>query len=200
MTSPLAELFDDLNAVFDVTNSRWYLFGAQAAIIHGASRLTADVDITVMLGDSPVETLVNTLTQKGFDLRISKVIEFVAQTKILPVMHIKSGIPVDIVLGGPGLEEEFAKRAHQYDFDGIKIPVASKEDIIAMKILSGREKDLDDALAIIASQTEQLDIDHIKSILKILEDALDRNDLQSILDDLIHRVHDQSSSYDTRLK
>jgi hypothetical protein len=28
---------------------RWYLFGAQAAIVHGSSRLTADVDATIDL-------------------------------------------------------------------------------------------------------------------------------------------------------
>lgn len=34
-----------------------------------------------------------------------------------------------------------------------------------MKILSGREKDLDDALAIITAQIEQLDIQQIQSTL-----------------------------------
>ena len=47
MRSPLAVLFNDLKTVFDQVSSRWYVFGAQAAIMHGAARLTADVDTTV---------------------------------------------------------------------------------------------------------------------------------------------------------
>jgi len=48
MPSPLAALLRDLEAVFESTASGWYVFGAQAAILHGAARLTADVDVTVM--------------------------------------------------------------------------------------------------------------------------------------------------------
>ena len=188
MRSSLAELFSDLKAVFLATASQWYLFGAQAAIIHGASRLTADVDVTVILGDLPLETLVDALARGGFDSRITNVTEFVAQTRILPVAHVKSGIPVDIISGGPGLEEQFALRACQYDCDGIKVPVASKEDIIAMKILSGRDKDVNDALAIIAAQIEQLDIQQIQTTLDTLEGILDRSDLRLMLQNLLQRA------------
>ena len=188
MTSPLAELFGDLKAVFEITKSRWYLFGAQAAIIHGAARLTADVDITVILGDSTVKSLVDALNRTGFELRISNATEFAAQTKILSVAHLKSGIPVDIVLGGQGLEEQFAFRARQCEFYGVEVPVACKEDIIAMKILSGREKDLGDTLAIISAQIEQLDIQQIQSTLGTLEGILDRSDLRPLLENLLRQV------------
>ena len=47
MPSPLAELLGALAHVFDRLSLRWYLFGAQAAIVHGAARLTGDVDATV---------------------------------------------------------------------------------------------------------------------------------------------------------
>jgi hypothetical protein len=189
MASPLAELFSDLKAVFAATSSPWYLFGAQAAIIHGASRMTADVDVTVMLGDCPLTSLVEALTNGKFELRASNVTEFAAQTRIVPVVHVKSGILVDIVLGGSRLEEQFELRARQHDIDNIKVPVASSEDLITMKILSGREKDLDDALAIITAQIEKLDIQHIQTTLGTLEDILDRSDLLTTLEYLIQRAH-----------
>jgi hypothetical protein len=188
MASPLAELFSDLKAVFAAISSRWYLFGAQAAIIHGASRMTADVDVTVMLGDRPLTSLVEALANGKFDLRTDNVTEFAAQTSIVPVVHVKSGILVDIILGGSRLEEQFALRARQHEIDNIKVPVASREDVITMKILSGREKDLDDALAIIAAQIEQLDIQQIQTTLGTLEDILDRCDLRPMLQNLLQRA------------
>jgi hypothetical protein len=56
------------------------------------------------------------------------------------------------VLGGPGIEELFHSRAESVDLGGTTIPVAAAEDVVAMKILSGRPKDRDDVIAIIAAQ------------------------------------------------
>ena len=72
MASLLTELFSDLDAVFDRTSAQWYVFGAQAAIVHGAARLTADVDITVMLGNHPIENLIQVLKEKGFEVCVSE--------------------------------------------------------------------------------------------------------------------------------
>lgn len=47
MRSPVADLLADLARGFERLGMRWYLFGAQAAIVYGVARLTADVDATV---------------------------------------------------------------------------------------------------------------------------------------------------------
>ena len=187
MASLLTELFSDLGAVFDRTSVRWYVFGAQAAIIHGAARLTADVDITVMLGNHPIKNLIQVLKEKGFEVCVSDVLTFVEHSRVLLVFHSKSSIPVDIVLGSPGLEEQFMQRAQPYDMAGVMVPIASSEDVIAMKILAGRGKDLDDALAIIMAQGERLDLLTTRSTLELLEKALDRSDLLRTLDEIVHR-------------
>ena len=98
-------------------------------------------------------------------------------------------MPVDIVFGRSGLEEEFERRALRYDIGGVKVPAASAEDVVAMKILAGREKDLEDALAIISAQHETIDMPHIQKTLGILEKALDRSDLLPLLIDLIRRAN-----------
>ncbi|MGH8119987.1 MAG: hypothetical protein ACRESK_05160 [Gammaproteobacteria bacterium] len=41
-----AELYRALQSAFDSLNIPWFLFGAQAAILYGAARLTAAVDVT----------------------------------------------------------------------------------------------------------------------------------------------------------
>lgn len=187
MASLLADLLTDLGAAFNRTSTRWYIFGAQAAIVYGAARLTADVDVTVMFGNQPVENLIQALKDEGFETRITDALSLVEQSRILPVVHLQSSIPVDIVFGGPGLEEQFAHRTQHHKLDGVVVPIASSEDIITMKILAGREKDLDDALAIIMAQGKRLDLLTISSTLELLEKALDRSDLLQTLDELVHR-------------
>lgn len=188
MAAPLTWLLSDLNTVFEEIGSVWYVFGAQAAIIHGASRLTADVDVTVMYGDRPVEDMVKVLKAVGFDIRIADAVAFAARSRVLPVLHVKSGIPVDIVLGGPGLEEIFAGRALEFEIDNVKIPVARGEDVVSMKILAGREKDLEDAISIISVRLEEFDLEQVQDTLVMLEEALDRRDLVPLLNDLIRRA------------
>jgi hypothetical protein len=188
MPSPLAALFNDLDTVFKQVSSKWYVFGAQAAIIHGAARLTADVDATVMYGDRDPEDLLQALETSGFSVQVDDAVTFLERTRVLPVVHVPSGMPVDIVFGGPGLEEEFLQRVCQYDVEGVKVPVACAEDLIAMKILSGRAKDVDDVSAIIAARIEDLDVSQIRILLGRLEAALDRNDLIPLLDDLLRRA------------
>ena len=35
--------------------ARWYLFGAQAVLLHGAPRTTQDIDVTVLVDGSPAK-------------------------------------------------------------------------------------------------------------------------------------------------
>lgn len=72
MPSPVVELLAALDAALQSIGSRWYLFGAQAAILHGAARLTADVDATVDLAGRPVSDLVQALRRHGFELRVDR--------------------------------------------------------------------------------------------------------------------------------
>lgn len=189
MASPLIALLHDLHSLFERDKIHWYVFGAQAAILHGASRMTADVDVTVIYGDRPIDTFINALKTEGFDIRVMDAADFVKRTRVLPALHKKSGMPVDIVFGGPGLEEEFERRARRYNIEGVKIPTASAEDVVSMKILAGREKDLEDALAIILAQHEKFDMRHIHNTLDMLEKALDRRDLLPLLNNLIQRAN-----------
>jgi len=176
--SPLGELLARLRAAFEGIGVRWYLFGAQAAIQHGAARVTADVDVTVILGDLPTQRLVSALTEAGFELRIAGDLDgFLARTRVLPMRDTTTSIPVDVVLGGPGLEEAFADRARATDAAGTRVPVISAEDLVVTKILAGRPKDLEDVVAVLAAQAQALDLEHVRATLRLLEEALGQADL-----------------------
>jgi len=46
---PIAELLARLQGAFARLGVRWFLFGAQGAILHGVARLSADIVVTVDL-------------------------------------------------------------------------------------------------------------------------------------------------------
>lgn len=177
MPSPIAEVLAALQRALDGAGLRWFLFGAQAAILYGVARLSADVDITVELGSRPNRELVDVLAAGGFDLAVADADGFVEATRVMPLVHRASGVPVDVVLAGPGLEEQFLARAERRRVGSATVPVASPEDLIAMKILAGRARDLEDVAAIVAAQGAVLDAARARSVLRLLERALDRADL-----------------------
>ena len=187
MASPVAELLGALGRALESLGMRWYLFGAQAVLLYGGARLTADVDATVAAGDRPTALLVTALAVHGFSLRVGDVHGFVERTRVLPLLHDASGMPLDLVLGGPGPEELFLARAVTRQMEGVSVPVAAAEDLLAMKILAGRPKDIEDSRAIIAALGDRLDVSLARNTLRELEAALDQSDLLPALEDLLRR-------------
>jgi len=70
----------------------------------------------------------------------------------------------------------------------VAVKVASPEDVVAMKVLAGRPKDLEDAEAIVAAQGDRLDLSLVRETLGMLERALDQADLLPALDRLLERA------------
>ncbi len=182
-----ADVFADLAGVFGHLGIRWYLFGGQAAILHGATRFTEDVDVTVDLGSHSRASLLSALREGGFSARLADE-AFIEQTRVMPMVHDASGTPVDVVLAGPGLEDMFFERVVRIVVEGQQVSVASAEDIAVMKILSGRPKDLEDVVAIIAAQAVSFDADRARELLGLLEEALDQSDLVSAFERCVTRA------------
>ena len=187
MSSHVGEVLAALGTCFDSLGVRWYLFGAQAAIFHGVARLTADVDVTVLPEPHSTGRLASVMEANGFRLRVTATDDFVARTRVLPFVHSATRLPVDVVLAGPGIEEQFLDRAELHVLEGVRVPIATVEDLVTMKILAGRPKDLDDAIGMLRARSEEIDLDHVRRMLQLLEEALSQSDLIPQLEQLIRR-------------
>ena len=174
--SPVADLLADLAGAFDALGISWYLFGAQAAIVYGVARLTADVDVTVRAPAAATNEWLAPLERHGFDPRFSDP-DFIAQTRVLPVVHRATGLPVDIVIAGPGLEEVFLQRAVVRSVDGVSVPVIEIADLVVLKILASRPKDLEDVVALLRIHADAIDAQRVRGVLTMLEEALGQSDL-----------------------
>lgn len=180
-----ADLLRDLAGVLSRWGGRWFLFGAQAVNVWGSPRLTADVDVTVFLTPRAPAEFVHDMDHSGFGLRVDDVDEFVARTSVLPFAHRRTRMPLDVVLAGSGLEEQFANRARQVDIGGLEVPVLSPEDLLVAKILASRAKDLEDVAGILRARRGSLDLGLVRSLLVDLEEALGQSDLVPALERLL---------------
>ena len=113
-------------------------------MIWGHPRQTADVDVTIRLRPEDAVPFWREMEAAGFKLRVSEPEDFLARSRVMPFFHLETGMPLDVVLAGPGLENIFLQRVVRIREAGLELPVASAEDIVVMKVLAGRSKDIDE--------------------------------------------------------
>jgi hypothetical protein len=167
---------------------RWYLFGAQAVVVYGVPRLSADVDVTLALEPDSPERFAHDMQVAGFALRVSDP-DFIRRTHVMPFVHERTGMPLDVVLAGSGLEEEFLERAVLTDIGGTRVPVIERSDLVIAKVLAGRPKDVDDARALWQLHASRMDERRIRHVLQLLEEALSQSDLVSSFDTISRAGH-----------
>lgn len=155
---------------------RWYVFGAQAVVVYGVPRLSADVDVTLALTPDTPERFAHDMEAAGFSLRVNDP-DFLQRTRVMPFVHVPTGMPLDVVLAASGLEEEFLDRAVPTDIGGTYVPIIERSDLIIAKVLAGRPKDVDDARALWRLHGSGMDADRIRRTLRLLEEALGQGDL-----------------------
>lgn len=103
----------------------------------------------------------------GFSLRVSDP-DFVRRTRVMPFVHEPTGMPLDVVLAGSGLEDEFLRRAVPTDIGETRVPVIELSDLLIAKILAGRPKDMDDSRALWQLHQQKMDPRRIRDILQQL--------------------------------
>jgi hypothetical protein len=163
---------------------RWYVFGAQAVTAYGVPRLSADVDVTAMLVPETPDRFADEMRAAGFELRVDDP-DFVRRTRVMPFLHLATGMPLDVVLGTSGLEEEFAERAVATDIGGVHVPVIEVGDLIVAKVLAGRPKDVEDARSLWRLHGHRIDEPRLRQTLLLLEEALTQSDLIPSFDSIV---------------
>lgn len=158
----------------------WYVFGAQAVALYGVQRTSADIDVTIALGEVTSRELVAAAARAGLRARFADD-EFVMATRVIPMVHTATGWPLDVVLAGPGLEQLFVASARRLRLGKITVPVIAPEHLVATKLLAGRPKDLEDVRALLAEPELDLDRAALDELLAMIEQALDRSDLRTLL-------------------
>ena len=179
------ELLAAFAALMERRGWRWYVFGAQAVLAYGRPRLTADVDVTVdAVGASATELLAE-LASAAFIPRGRGFEALITRSRLLPMVHEPTAIPLDIVLAGPGIDQDFLERAQRVDVGGVSVPILCVEDLLATKVLAGREKDLEDVRGILAERRDRIDLARARAVLRELDRALGRPELLESFDRLV---------------
>jgi len=173
----------ELQALCESQRWRFCFIGGLALQRWGEPRETIDVDLTLWTGFGGEEPFVRTLLQH-FDARIADAAEFALTRRVL-LARARSGVGLDIALGGLPFEESVVERSSLFAFPPhTLLRTCSAEDLIVMKAFAARTKDWLDVEGIIIRQTGKLDWSYIRSQLQPLAEL---KESPGIMDELERR-------------
>ena len=178
--SPLLVVIRDLLSWLQSKDVPGIIIGGVAASLLGRPRLTRDIDALVLLDSKVWADFLNAGIKFGFVSRLPDSLQFAEKARVLLVRHEHSGIDVDISFGALPFEEEAIRHAVMVEVGGIEIPLPTPEDLVIMKAIAHRSRDLSDIESILDA-TPELDI---KRILQLVTEFSDVLEMPEILSDL----------------
>jgi predicted nucleotidyltransferase len=127
------------------------IVGGIAMILHGASRLTRDLDIVFAADESNLKSLGQVLVRLDARLReVEEDVPFVpdagtlANVELLTLATSAGWLDVHRRIDGVPRYESLRRNAERVDLGGFSVLVASPDDMVAMKRAAGRPLDLAD--------------------------------------------------------
>jgi len=141
----------------------WALVGGLAVSARAEPRLTRDVDLAVATDeDAMAERLVRDLLARGYEMVAGvehEVTGRLATVRLRPHGSGDAGALVDLLFASSGIEPEITTRAQILEIlPGVRIPVATRADLIALKLLARddrhRPQDYDDLVSLIHSASD----------------------------------------------
>jgi len=183
VTPLLAPLQALLNLLLRFDN-RGVIIGGIAASLLGTPRYTVDLDAVFLLSVDDLPLLLQEASKQGIEPRISNPIEFARKSRVLLLRHIASGTDIDISLGILPFEVEMVERSTVLEIGAVKLRLPSPEDLIILKAVAHRPKDLADIQAIAISHPN-LDKARIQYWVEQFGQALDLPELWQSIHELL---------------
>ena len=140
----------------------YMLVGALAVFVHGAPRMTNDLDIVVDIRGIEVQELKTRLESLGYPTEGPEQTEFGRRIRVWHPYY-----PTEFFLAGlhPYHEEEFGRAAY-HSVGGLEHRVIAPEDLILRKLrnlwIRRSQTDVADLLSVVASQRAKLDLTSLR--------------------------------------
>jgi len=169
--SSLIEPLQALQRLLDQFDERGVIIGGIAVGFLGRPRLTVDLDAMFLASIKDTPKILELAKHEGIEPRVSNVEEFARKSRVLLLRHKNSGINIDISLGILPFEQEVVERGIKYNVGTVTVKLPTPEDLIILKAVAHRPKDLLD-IGEIAANNVNLDHKRIEYWVKSFADLL----------------------------
>lgn len=155
--APLEQTIESVQCLFDELTNKGVFVGGVASSLLGKPRFTADVDGLILIDEDEIGEVIELAKQFELRIRLPDAEEFARQSRVLLLQDTRSQIAVDLILGLLPFEYDLIENSSLQTVGGITVQLPNPEDLVVMKAVAGRPKDIEDIRGLL--QTAD-DLDH----------------------------------------
>jgi predicted nucleotidyltransferase len=163
----LVEPLRDLIRLFRESKIPYALMGGMAVSVHGIPRPTHDLDFTIAIERERLPEFYAAVEELGYsvpDVHQSGWVDLVAG---MPLVRVRQWvddkvIDIDLFLAESSFQESLLSRRVELVVEGNLAWVVTPEDLMLLKLIAGRPRDLGDIQDILLAQG-QLDEEYLKT-------------------------------------
>ncbi|MCA9079689.1 MAG: nucleotidyltransferase [Planctomycetaceae bacterium] len=187
--SDVTQTLQELSGVFDRMGLEYVVIGGIAVRAYAIPRPTFDIDFTVAIPRDRLFELFRDTERLGYSVAESYQQGWVDTVAKMPLVKIRcylqgQGVDVDIFLAENAFQRAMLERRQLVETGDGTVWIASPEDVILLKLLASRPRDLLDVQDILFTQGEldrpymfrwadQLDLnDHLKAALRKADEQI----------------------------
>ena len=142
------------------------LVGGLAVGIWGAPRATVDIDFLVSMKTDDYNILKKKLKEsEKFIFIYDEPMTFARISFMRATLKSNKDISIDFLFADDDFKNKALRRKETIQVAGFSVNVTTPEDLVILKLLSGREQDRLDAKKILEIQKGNLDMEHIQNWL-----------------------------------
>ena len=149
----------------------YMIIGGFAAGILGEPRATVDIDIDIMVRKSEAIELLKKLKKQGFEVDIKECKERIKRTGTFQIEY--NDYNIDFIISSIELERKAIARSRILKVHGVNARFPTPEDLILLKIISGRPKDIADAESIVIRHSRKLDRNYLLKWAEKISDEME---------------------------
>jgi predicted nucleotidyltransferase len=181
--TPVEKLLRDLIVTLERLQIPYAMIGGWAVRAYGTPRPTYDVDVTILLDRAKLHTLFSAIDEIGYDIDEAYQREWTDDVAGMPLVKAKTfvdgrALVADIFLAKTPFQLCMMNRTLRLPVDGFDACVVSPEDLVLLKLVASRHRDLGDVQDILFIQGK-LDERYMRKwaaelgVLEKLESALE---------------------------
>jgi len=153
-------------------HNRGVIIGGVAASLLGSPRYTVDLDAVFLIDFDDLPGFILEAADQGIEPRISDPIAFARKSRMVLLRHTSSSTDIDISMGLLPFEVDMVQRSQEISLGPLRLRLPTPEDLVIMKAVAHRKKDLDDIQSIVSSHPH-LDRERIQYWVNQFGEALD---------------------------
>jgi Nucleotidyl transferase of unknown function (DUF2204) len=176
----------DLVRWLDAAKMPSMVIGGVAASVLGQPRLTQDVDALAILPEADWANAVSAGAPHGILPRIESALDFARRSRVLLMRHAASGIDIDLTFGRLSFEQTAIENSEIHDIGGVRVRLPRVEDLIIMKAIARRPKDLLDIEGLLAAHPET-DLVTVRRWVREFATAMSMSDMLDDFDRVVAR-------------